>query len=140
MSVTSEAVVPRRGPLVVAGGVLAAIVVASVANAVIALLALAGGAPDDFQPLEPSSYIFLTAVGVVAGAVGWAIVRKVSKDPEALMRWLVPAVVVVSFVPDFLLFGAGGVTGVLALLVMHVVVAVIAVFAYRKVMPVSLGQ
>ncbi|MCL6735092.1 DUF6069 family protein [Streptomyces neyagawaensis] len=137
MSVTPEAVPIRRGPLVVAGGVLAAIVAASLADAVIALLALAVGAPDDFQPLEPGSYIFLTAVGMVAGVIGWAIVRKVSKDPEALMRWLVPTVVVVSFVPDFLLFGEGGVTGVVALLLMHVVVAVVAVFAYRKVMPLS---
>ena len=137
MSVTSEAVVARRGPLVVAGGVLAAIVVASLADAVLALLALAVGAPDDFQPLMPGSYIFLTTVGVVAGAIGWAIIRKVSKDPEALMRWLVPTVVALSFVPDFLLFGEGGVAGVVALLLMHVVVAVVAVFAYRKVMPLS---
>ncbi|MER5219762.1 DUF6069 family protein [Streptomyces flaveus] len=137
MSVTSEAVAARRGPLVVAGGVLAAIMVGSLADAVLALLALAVGAPDDFQPLMPGSYIFLTTVGVVAGAIGWAIIRKVSKDPEALMRWLVPTVVVVSFVPDFLLFGEGGVAGVVALLLMHVVVAVVAVFAYRKVMPLS---
>ncbi|MEU6139460.1 DUF6069 family protein [Streptomyces sp. NPDC047081] len=137
MSVASDAVAVRRGPLVVAGGVLAAIVAASVADAVLALLALAAGAPDDFRPLKASSYIFLTAVGVVAGAVGWVIVRKVSKDPEALVRWLVPAVVVVSFVPDFLLFGDGGAIGVMALLLMHVSVAAVAVFAYRKVMPLS---
>jgi len=124
----------------VTGCVLAAIVAASAVNAVIAVLALAVGAPDDFQPLEPSSYIFLTAVGIVAGAVGWVIVRKVSKDPEALMRWLVPAVVAVSFVPDFLLFGAGGVAGVVALLMMHVMVALVAVFAYRKAMPLSSGR
>jgi hypothetical protein len=49
----------------------------------------------------------------------------------------VPAVVAISFVPDFLLFGEGGVAGVVALLLMHVVVAVVAVFAYRKVMPLS---
>ncbi|MDF3140298.1 MULTISPECIES: DUF6069 family protein [unclassified Streptomyces] len=137
MSLPSGAVAVRRGPLVVLGGVLAAIVVASVADAVLALLALAAGAPDDFEPLKASSYIFLTAVGVVAGAVGWAIVRKVSKDPEALVRWLVPTLVVVSFVPDFLLFGDGGAIGVGALLLMHVVVAAAAVFAYRKVMPLS---
>ncbi|MFC4472654.1 DUF6069 family protein [Streptomyces xiangluensis] len=137
MFVTSEAVAARRGPLVVAGGVLAAIVVGSLADAVLALLALAVGAPDDFQPLMPGSYIFLTTVGVVAGAIGWAIIRKVSKDPEALLRWLVPTVVAVSFVPDFLLFGEGGAAGVVALLLMHVVVAVVAVFAYRKVMPLS---
>ncbi|MGW1214041.1 DUF6069 family protein [Streptomyces sp. NPDC002499] len=137
MSVASDAVAVRRGPLVVAGGVLAAIVVASVVDTVIALLALAAGAPDDFEPLKASSYIFLTAVGVVAGAVGWAVVRKVSKDPEALVRWLVPTLVVVSFVPDFLLFGDGGMRGVGALLLMHVAVAATAVFAYRKVMPLS---
>ncbi|RPF38991.1 DUF6069 family protein [Streptomyces sp. TLI_185] len=137
MSVASDAVAVRRGPLVVVGGVLAAIVVASAADAVLALLALAAGAPDDFKPLKASSYIFLTAVGVVAGAVGWAIVRKVSKAPEALVRWLVPTLVVISFVPDFLLFGAGGATGVGALLLMHVVVAAAAVFTYRKVMPLS---
>lgn len=137
MSVASDAVAGRRGPLVVAGDVPAAIVVASVADAVLALLALGAGAPDDFKPLKASSYIFLTAVGVVAGAVGWAMVRKVSKNPEALVRWLVPTLVVVSFVPDLLLFGAGGATGVGALLRMHVAVATAAVFSYRKVMPLS---
>lgn len=137
MSVASDAVTVRRGPLVVAGGVLAAIVVASAADALLALLASAAGAPDDFEPLKASSYIFLTAVGVVAGAAGWAVVRRVSKDPRALVRWLVPTLVVVSFVPDFLLFGAGGATGVGALLLMHVVVATAAVFAYRRVMPLS---
>lgn len=137
MSVASAAVPVRRGPLAVAGGVLAAIVVSSLANAVLAVVALALGAPDDFQPLMPGSYVFLTTVGVIAGAVGWAVVRKVSKDPEKLVRWLVPTVVVVSFVPDFLLFGAGGVVGVMALLLMHVAVAAAAVFAYRKVMPLS---
>ncbi|MEU9239440.1 DUF6069 family protein [Streptomyces sp. NPDC048385] len=137
MSVTSEPVAVRRGPLVVVGGVLAAIVVASTADTVISLIALAAGAPDDFQPLKPRSYIILTAVGTVAGALGWAFLRKVSQDPEILTRWLVPAVVVLSFVPDILLVRAGGAIGVGALLLMHVAVAVIAVFAFRKVMPLA---
>jgi hypothetical protein len=46
-------------------------------------------------------------------------------------------VVVVSFVPDFLLWSAGGAKGVVALLLMHVAVAAVAVTAYRKVMPLS---
>jgi len=127
----------RRGAVVVAGGIVAAIVVSVVINAVIAVIALAIGAPDDFQPLKPGSYIFLTTLGVLIGAGGWAIVRKAAKDAEALVRWLVPAVVVVSFVPDFLLWSAGGATGVIALLVMHVAVAATAVTAYRKDMPLS---
>ncbi|MFD4506793.1 DUF6069 family protein [Streptomyces sp. NPDC058457] len=135
MPIAADAVAVRRGPLVVVGGVVAATAVASIADTVIALLALAAGASDDFRPLKASSYIFLTVVGVVAGAVGWAIVRNMSKDPEALLRWLLPTLVVVSFVPDFLLLGDGGAIGVVALLLMHVAVAAVAVLTYRKVMP-----
>ncbi|MFF4258800.1 DUF6069 family protein [Streptomyces sp. NPDC001663] len=137
MSAVAENTSVRRGPLVVAGGVVAAIVLSSLVNAVIAVLAQAAGAPDDFRPLKPGSYIFLTAVGVAAGAAGWAAVRKLSGKPEGLIRWLVPVVVIVSFVPDFFLYGDGGATGVVALLVMHVAVAAIAVTAYRKVMPLT---
>ncbi|MER5428475.1 DUF6069 family protein [Streptomyces sp. NPDC002588] len=137
MSAVSEKTSVRPGPLVVVGGVLGAIALSSLADALIAVLARAAGAPDDFRPLEPGSYIFLTVLGVVAGAAGWAVVRKVSADPERLIRWLAPVLVAVSFVPDFLLLGDGGVKGVAALLAMHVVVAVIAVAAYRRVMPLG---
>ena len=37
-------------------------------GALLALVALAAGAPDDFKPLKAISYILLTVVGVVAGA------------------------------------------------------------------------
>lgn len=127
----------RQGALTVAAGIAAAVVASGVINAVIALTALAIGAPDDFQPLKPGSYLFLGTLGVLIGAGGWAIVRKASKAPEALVRWLVPVVVAVSFVPDFLLWNDGGATGVTALLLMHVAVAAIAVTAYRKVMPLT---
>lgn len=137
MSSVSEALPVRRGPLVVAGGVLGAILLSSLANALIAVLAHALGAPDDFDPLKPPAYIFLTTLGVLAGTAGWALVRRFSRDPERLLRRLVPSVVVVSFVPDFFQFGAGEATGVVALLLMHVVVAVIAVSAYRRVMPLK---
>ncbi|MER5520845.1 DUF6069 family protein [Streptomyces sp. NPDC002763] len=137
MSSVSEALPVRRGPLVVAGGVLGAILLSSLANALIAVLAHAVGAPDDFDPLKPAAYIFLTTLGVLGGTVGWVVVRRFSRDPERLLRRLVPSVVVVSFVPDFFQFGAGEVTGVVALLLMHVVVAVIAVLAYRRVLPLN---
>lgn len=127
----------RRGPLVVGGGVLLAILLASLANALIAVLAHALGASEDFHPLEPSAYPGITALGVQAGAIGWAAVRRFAKDPERLLRWLVPTVVAVSFVPDFFLFEEGGVLGVAALLAMHVAVAVISVKAYRTVMPLG---
>ncbi|MFJ8026852.1 DUF6069 family protein [Streptomyces sp. NPDC096311] len=132
---TSDA---RRNPLTVVGGVLAVIVAASAVNAVVAVIARAvADKPDDFGPLDPGSYIFLTAVGVILGAVGWAVVRRASKRPAELLHKLVPAVIVVSFVPDFFLFGDGGAAGVIALLVMHVAVATIAVPVFRRVMPLT---
>ncbi|MGW1562288.1 DUF6069 family protein [Streptomyces sp. NPDC002144] len=137
MSSVSQTLPARRGPLVVAGGVVGAVLLSSVANALIAVLAHALGAPDDFDPLKISSYVFLTVLGVLAGSAGWALVRRFSRDPERLLRRLVPSVVVVSFVPDFFKFEDGEVTGVVALLLMHVAVAVIAVSAYRRVMPLG---
>ncbi|MFE9684959.1 DUF6069 family protein [Streptomyces sp. NPDC002701] len=137
MSAVPETLPSRPGPLVVAGGVLVAFLLASSVNALIAVLALAMGAPDDFEPLEFPSYVFPTALGVLAGAVGWGVVRRLSPEPERLLRRLVPSVVVISLVPDFFLFGEGEVTGVAALLVMHLAVAVIAVPVYRRVMPLD---
>ncbi|WP_221355178.1 DUF6069 family protein [Streptomyces beigongshangae] len=137
MSAVSETLPSRRSPLVVAGGVLVAFLLASSVNALVAVLAHTMGAPDDFDALEPASYVFATALGVLAGAVGWGVVRRFSQDPGRLLRRLVPSVVVISLVPDFFLFDEGEVTGVVALLVMHLAVAVIAVEVYRRVMPLG---
>lgn len=128
----------RRGPLMVSVGIVAAIVGASAVNSVLSVIARAvTDKPDNFGPLDPGAYIFLTAVGVIAGAFGWGVVRSTSKNPAALLRWLVPAVVVASFIPDFFLLEEGGVVGVAALLLMHVTVAVVAVPTYRVVMPLT---
>ncbi|WP_369166955.1 DUF6069 family protein [Streptomyces sp. R28] len=129
----------RSRALTVAAGLLAAGVVASVGNAVVALLARAAGASHDFDPLTPPAYVPLTVIGVVLGAIGWAIVRRVAKDAAGLLRWLAPVAVVVSFVPDLALLGGDtpgkGPLAVAALMVMHVVVGVVAVLAYRRVLP-----
>ncbi|MFJ9381294.1 DUF6069 family protein [Streptomyces sp. NPDC101455] len=137
MSEVSETFPSQRGPLVLVGGVLIAFLLSSLVNALIAVLAHAMGAPKDFDPLKLASYVSLTGLGVLAGAVGWGIVRRTSRNPEHLLRRLVPSVVVVSFVPDFFQLHEGGVKGMVALLVMHVAVAVIAVQAYRTVMPLE---
>ena len=130
---------PRSRGLTVVAGLLAAAVVAVLGDAVVALLARAAGASGDFAPLHLSAYGPLTVFGVVLGAMGWAVVRRVAKNPAGLLRWLVPVVVVVSFVPDLSLLGGGtpgsGPLAVAALMVMHVVVAVVAVAAYRRVLP-----
>lgn len=125
--------------LTVAAGLLAAAAVASLINAVVALTALAAGASEELPALHPPAYVPLTVIGTLLGAIGWAVVRRFAKQPERLLRWLVPVVVVVSFVPDLALLGSGipasGPLAVVALMVMHVVVAAVAVSIYRRVLP-----
>lgn len=120
--------------------VIAAAAGANVANTVISVIARGAGASDDFQPLWPSSYLALTVVGILAGAIGWQVVRSRATDPAAVLRWLVPAVIALSIVPDVALGVAAsspGVSwgGVLALILMHLSVAVVAIPIYRRFLP-----
>ena len=124
------------------GGVLVAIVASIVVNAVIALIAHALGAHDDFMPLTIGAYGTFTVIGVVAGALGWLVVRRWSKRPASVLRWLVPVIVLVSLIPDLFLFAddsrAGVSTlGILALMVMHVATAAVTVPILRRVAPVA---
>jgi len=64
-------------------------------------VALAAGASERFQPLTFAAYSFLTVVGVVAGLVGWLLIRRTARAATTL-RWLVPTVLVVSLVPDLM--------------------------------------
>lgn len=133
---------PKRSPLITAGLLLAAVIVASLADAVIAAIARAAGASDDFQALQPSAFISLTLLGILAGAAGWVVVRRRARRPRALLNRLVPAVVLVSFTPDVVLLfdhyrPHTNTAGVLGLLAMHVAVAAIAVTAYLRAFPVT---
>jgi hypothetical protein len=134
--------VPRSSALRIAGGVAVALVAAIVVNTLISLAAQAAGASDQFQPLQPGAYMFLTVVGVLAGAAGWAAVRRWSRRPAAVLRLLVPIVVVVSLVPDVALLFTDSQPhtsglAVVALMVMHVATAAVAVPVFAKVLPVA---
>ncbi|MEU0846167.1 DUF6069 family protein [Streptomyces sp. NPDC005962] len=113
----------------------------SIVNAVIAATALAAGASDNFQPLQPGAYISFTILGVLVGAAGWALIRR-RAGARRLLKTLVPVVVVISFVPDLAMLVSdfkphADATGVIALLLMHIAVAAISVFAYQRALPVS---
>jgi hypothetical protein len=119
---------------------LVATLVALVGNTVVAQLALAAGASEEFQPLTFAAYGFLTVLGIVAGLVGWLLIRRTS-NAAATLRWLVPTVLVVSLVPDVLVgfSDRAGVSwgAVVALMAMHVVVTVSAVSTFARLLPVS---
>jgi hypothetical protein len=129
-------------PVTVAGYLVGAAVVASLVNIAIAALAHAAGASDDFGPLTIGAYVPYTLYGVAAGAIGWAVIRWKANDPAKILRWLVPTVVVLSYIPDLAMLVSdfqpnANVVGVLALMIMHTVVAVCAVVALRRSLPVD---
>lgn len=84
-----------------------ALLVLAVGNALIVVPGHAAGAPDGFDPLKPPSYVFLTALGVLAArSDGASSAGRSSRNHERLLRGFVPSVVV-SLVPDFFHFGKG---------------------------------
>lgn len=131
-SSTSTSTSTGRG---VALAVVATTVVAGIVNTVISLVAQALGADASaIMGLQPATYLIFTLIGSAVGALGWVIVRRRAANPAALLRWLVPVVVLVSMVPD-LLVGLSLGWGALALALMHLVVAAVAVTAYRRFLP-----
>jgi hypothetical protein len=131
---------PRTSAARIAGGVVAAVLAAVVVNTVISLLARAAGASDAFEPLQPSAYVFFTVVGVLAGAAGWAAVRRWSRRPAGVLRWLVPAVVGLSLVPDVALLYTDvqpntSRLAVAALMTMHLATAAVAVPIFARALP-----
>ncbi len=121
----------------------AAGVVAAVVN--LAISAFARGpldASDDFAPLTPGPIAMWTILGALIGAAGWRLFVNRSAGSGAVLRKLVPTVLVLSFIPDVALLATDSMAGqttaaVLSLMVMHVLTAAIAVTAYRRAMPTS---
>lgn len=135
----------RRGGALIAGGLVAAAIVATALNAVVAAIAHAAGASSQLQALQLPTYTIFTVIGLLAGAAGWAIVRARARNPQRVLRVLVPAVVLVSFVPDVLVGAFGGLPGAswgggVALMIMHVVVSSVAVGTYLRVLPLPAGR
>lgn len=112
-----------------------AVIVAVAVNSVVALIAVASGAPATYGPLTFPAYTLFTTLGIVVGWIGWSLVRRRARDPRRTLSTLVPIVTVASFIPDILLlmfrFIPGTtVSAVIGLMVMHVVVVAVAVPAY----------
>lgn len=109
-------------------------VAAGIVNALIALGAVALGA-EATGGLQPIAYLSLTVIAAIAGAVGWHIVGRRAQRPQRVMRWLVPAFLVVSFIPDVFVGMAMGWLAAGALALMHIATITIAVLTYRRFMP-----
>ncbi len=122
---------PALRPLRTVAFVVSGAVVAGLASSAVALIARALGAADGFAPLMPVVYLPFVAVGLVAGVAGWRIVSSKADRPAAVLRVLVPVVLIVTrFIPGTTLLGG------LSLSTMHLIVAAVAVLVAQRVAPV----
>lgn len=129
-------------PLAIVLAVVGSVLLAGLANAVVALLTHAAfEVSSAFSPLQPPAYLLYTSIGVVLAAAVWLLLRRFARNPRGILRWLAPAVVLLSLVPDVLILAfpenpaITTTPAVLALMVMHVVTAVIAVPMFARFLP-----
>jgi hypothetical protein len=128
-------------PLPAALTLVAALAAAAVADTAIALLALALGADARMGALSPAVLVPFTVLGMLVACGGWLLVRRLVRDPRRVLRVLVPALLVLSWIPDVAVGVSGGmpgvtVIGVVALMTMHVVAAACSVAAMQRIAPV----
>jgi hypothetical protein len=98
-------------------------------NTAIALVASAFDDGGTGTGLSPAAYLPATVAGIVIGAVGWTVLAR--RAPKAL-RVVVPAVLVLTWVPDLLLLTAGATAAnVAGLMLMHLAVTTAVVTAMR---------
>ncbi|WIB67410.1 DUF6069 family protein [Curtobacterium sp. MCBD17_035] len=129
---------PSRVRGVLIATVLAA-VIGSIANAIIAVSALAAGADTAVQGLTAPAYVTFTVVGVLVGAIGWALISR-TRSAGRVLAILVPVVLVLSLIPDVLLAVSGDspmMTAGVALGIMHLVTTAVAVPLYRTFLPIA---
>ncbi len=114
-----------RGLKALVGSIIATLAVRQAALATLDI-------PSDFPPLaEPGPTVFFTAVGTLGAITVFAVVRRRADRPAYLFRRIALGVLLLSFLPDVLLLGAGASgafpgttpTGVGVLMLMHVAAA-----------------
>ena len=116
---------PRRIPVVAAA--LAATVAAVAAAEAVAAIGTAVGAAQT-QQLAPGAIGFMTALGVTAGAVVWQVIIMRARTPARVLQRVVPATLLLSFLPDLALAAGGSPwSAVVTLMVAHVAVFAVAV-------------
>ena len=120
---------PRRGLLAAAATTAG---IATVANlAVYALTDALVDVPERFTPLQPGSVVFMTVLGVLLAAGFLRVLAGRSSRPAETFRQIVPVALVISLIPDVLIWASGAYEGaaeaqtVLPLMAMHVVAAAV---------------
>jgi hypothetical protein len=122
----------RWGRLVVVG--VGAVVASTIANVLVAqaLVSLLR-VPATFRSLQTGSVAPLTVIGVAGAVLVFAVLARLRRDPVRAFTAVASIALVISWVPDLLLYAnersyGTTLTDVLSLMSLHVVAAGIAVF------------
>jgi len=114
-------------------------VIASIANAIVAFAGLAAGADPALPGLTPGAYITFTIVGILIGAIGWALIGR-ARAAKRILAVLVPVVLVLSLIPDVAIAASGttaAMTAGITLGIMHLVTVAVAIPVYRVFLPLE---
>jgi hypothetical protein len=119
---------------VIAAGLVAAIG-SAVAAVLVGMIGKSVGVAHA-QQLQAGSLASLTVLGVLVGTAGWTVISRRAANPEAVLRRLVPLVLIASWVPD-LLVGLGSVSGgaALTLAVAHTAVFAVTIPLLSRLIP-----
>ena len=119
-----------RGGLLRSAAITAGL--ALVVNLVIfAIATTIGDVPDRFTPLQPGPVVFMTILGIGLATGFFALLRTRVAQPVATFRRIVPVALVISLIPDVLVWasdaydGAAKAETVLPLMAMHLATAVV---------------
>ena len=119
-----------RGGLLRSAAITAGL--ALVVNLVILAIATAiGDVPDRFTPLQPGSVAFMTILGIGLATGFYALLRSRVADPAATFRRIAPVALLISLIPDVLIWasdaydGAAKAETVLPLMAMHLATAAV---------------
>jgi hypothetical protein len=123
---------PRRGFLTATA---AAVGAAAVINlAIYAVTDALVDVPERFTPLQPGSVVFMTLLGVLLAAGFLRVLAGSVERPAETFRRIVPVALVLSLIPDALIWANGAYEGaaeaqtVLPLMAMHVAAAAVSWF------------
>ncbi len=123
---------PRRGFLTATA---AAVGAAAVINlAIWAVTDALVDVPERFTPLQPGSVVFMTLLGVLLAAGFLRVLAGRVERPAETFRRIVPVALVLSLIPDALIWANGAYEGaaeaqtVLPLMAMHVAAAAVSWF------------
>src|SRR5690242_17392670 len=88
------------------------IVVAVVVNVIVRQIAVSLlGVSADFMPLQAGPPVVFTIIGVLGAVIAFAIIARFSARPISLFRTIAIVVLLISLVPDILLYTSNSMPG-----------------------------